>query len=199
MHISEGILSTRILIAGAVLASAGIAIGLRKIQAQKIMSVALFSSAFFVASLVHIKIGSISLHLVLSGIMGLTLGLTAFPAIFVALLLQAVLFQFGGLSVLGVNTFIIAAPAVIFAVPLRPLVNSSRQWIRNTASFLCGALPVLASAILASLTLKLSSPDFQFSAWAFFVTNLPLVIIEGVLTLVIIKFLNKVRPEVLKP
>ncbi len=45
--------------------------------------------------------------------MGLLLGWPAFPAILVGLFLQALLFQFGGLTVLGVNTFNVAVPAVL--------------------------------------------------------------------------------------
>ena len=45
-----------------------------------------------------------SAHLILNGLLGVVLGWAAFPVIFVALLLQAVLFQFGGFTVLGVNT-----------------------------------------------------------------------------------------------
>lgn len=49
-------------------------------------------------------IGFSSAHLILNGLLGVVLGWAAFPVIFVALLLQAVLFQFGGFTVLGVNT-----------------------------------------------------------------------------------------------
>ena len=94
MHISEGVLSAPVLITGAVLSAAGIAIGLRKMSYDKIPEVAVLSSAFFVASLIHVPIGPSSVHLVLNGLLGILLGWMAFPSILVALSLQALLFQF---------------------------------------------------------------------------------------------------------
>ena len=52
MHISEGILSGSVLIAGWAGTTAGIAYGLRKTESEKIVRTALISSAFFLASLV---------------------------------------------------------------------------------------------------------------------------------------------------
>ena len=123
MHISEGVLSAPVLIGGAALAVAGTAIGLKKIDYDRIMTVAILSAAFFVASLVHVPIGPGSAHLLLNGLLGLMLGWAAFPSILVALLLQAVLFQFGGLTVLGLNTFNMAAPAVFCFYVFRPLLE----------------------------------------------------------------------------
>ena len=95
MHISQGVLSAAVLAGGAVLAVAGIAAGLRKLEGEALVRTGVLSAAFFAASLVHLPIGPVSIHLVLSGLMGAMLGFAAFPAIFVGLLLQALLFQFG--------------------------------------------------------------------------------------------------------
>jgi len=74
MHISEGICSPPVLAAGLGLAVAGVAYGLRKIDTESIPRVGVLSSAFFVASLIHVPIGPTSVHLVLNGLMGLLLG-----------------------------------------------------------------------------------------------------------------------------
>ena len=50
MHISEGVLSPAVLGAGAVLAAAGIVIGLRKLDYDRLMTVAILAAAFFVGS-----------------------------------------------------------------------------------------------------------------------------------------------------
>ena len=65
MHISEGVLSTQILIAGWAASGLGVAIGLKKLETEKITRTALVSSAFFLASLVHFKLGPSSTHLTL--------------------------------------------------------------------------------------------------------------------------------------
>lgn len=96
MHISEGVLSPAVLGAGAVLAAAGIVIGLRKLDYDRLMTVAILAAAFFVGSLIHVPIGPSSVHLILNGLLGMLLGWAAFPSIFVALMLQAILFQYGG-------------------------------------------------------------------------------------------------------
>jgi cobalt/nickel transport system permease protein len=77
---------------------------------KEVPKVAILSSVFFVASLIHVPLGPSSVHLILNGIMGVLLGWTAFPAILVALALQGVLFQFGGITTLGVNTLNMALP-----------------------------------------------------------------------------------------
>jgi cobalt/nickel transport system permease protein len=41
------------------------------------------SATFFVASLIHVPVGPSSVHLIMSGLAGLVLGWTAFPALFV--------------------------------------------------------------------------------------------------------------------
>lgn len=46
MHISEGVLSPAVLGAGAVLAAAGIVIGLRKLDYDWLMTVAILAAAF---------------------------------------------------------------------------------------------------------------------------------------------------------
>ena len=58
MHISEGVLSAPVLITGAGLAAAGTAIGLKKLDYERIPQVAVLSSAFFIASLVHVVEGT---------------------------------------------------------------------------------------------------------------------------------------------
>ena len=85
MHIQEGALSGStegivVLCAGAALAAAGTALGLRKMDYQRVPQVAMLSSAFFVASFIHVPVGPTNVHLVLNGLAGLILGWAAFPA-----------------------------------------------------------------------------------------------------------------------
>ncbi|MBW1891935.1 MAG: energy-coupling factor ABC transporter permease, partial [Deltaproteobacteria bacterium] len=77
MHISEGILSAPVLIAGGGAAIAGTALGLKAIDYDRISTVGILSSAFFVASLIHVNVGPSSTHLVLNGMVGLMLGWAA--------------------------------------------------------------------------------------------------------------------------
>ena len=139
MHISEGILSTPVLISGAVLATAGTAVGLKKLDYERIPQVAILSAAFFVASLIHVPIGPSNVHLVLNGLMGLFLGWVVFPAILIGLILQAILFQFGGLTTLGVNTVVMGLPAFICFLAFRAGIRSNRPTIYMISAFFCGS------------------------------------------------------------
>ena len=196
MHISEGVLSPEILITGAVLAAVGTCIGLRKLEYDRLMTVAILAATFFVGSLVHVPLGPGSVHLILNGLLGVLLGWAAFPAILVALTLQAVLFQFGGITILGVNTFNMAFPAVLFACLARPLLFKSAT-SRLIAGFLCGSLSVAGAGILTALSLALTDEGFFRSAELIVLAHLPVMVIEGIITALILSFLAKVRPEIL--
>lgn len=195
MHISEGVLSAPVLISGAALAAAGVAVGLRRLDPERLMSTAMLAAVFFVGSLVHVPVGLGSAHLILSGLLGMLLGWAAFPAIFTALLLQAVLFQYGGLTTLGVNTVIMAAPAVLCAALFSPL-RAKSVYGRRVAAFCCGAFSVAGAGLLAALSLTFSEDGFWLSARLLFAAHIPIMLAEGLVTALAMGFMLKVRPEV---
>jgi len=186
-----------VLAGGAGLAVVGCAIGLKKLDYEAIPRVAILSAAFFVASLIHVPVGPVGAHLVLNGLMGLLLGWMAFPAILIALFLQALLFQFGGLTVLGVNTVTMAAPAVICFFVFRRFLRGQGV-IAAVAAFACGALAMLLSGLLVATALITTGQAFLKVAELVLLAHIPIMIIEGIITLFIFQFLKKVRPEMLE-
>ena len=197
MHISEGVLSPAVLAGGAALAAVGTAIGLKKLDYEAIPRVAILSAAFFVATLIHVPIGPVAEHLVLNGLMGLLVGWLAVPAILIALILQALLFQFGGLTSLGVNTVTMAAPAVICFYVFRPLLRRGGV-LAMVAAFACGASAIIMSGLLVALALLLTGEGFLQVAGMVLVAHIPVMIIEGIITLFVFLFLKKVNPEMLE-
>ncbi|MEW6138460.1 MAG: cobalt transporter CbiM [Thermodesulfobacteriota bacterium] len=197
MHISEGVLSAPVLLTGAGLTAVGTAIGLKKIDYDQLPAVALFASVFFVASLIHVPLGPSSVHLILNGVCGLLLGWTAFPAILVGLTLQAILFQFGGLTVLGVNTFNVAFPAVLLGGVCRTCLYSDRSLARTLCVFACGACSVLLTAVCVAVCLTATGESFSSAAILVIMAHLPVAVIEGIMTAMCVEFLRKVRPEML--
>ena len=195
MHLSEGILSGPILLSGGLLALGGTAIGLRKIDQDRIMTTALLSAAFFVASLVHVPIGPGSVHLLLNGLMALLLGWGCFPAILVALLLQAIFFQFGGFTVLGVNVVIIAGSALLGSFYFRKWLAVPAK--RAAAGFLAGFISVALAALCMALALVTTNQNFISTARVVFVAHLPVMAVEGVITMFVVTFLARVQPEIL--
>lgn len=198
MHISEGVVSAPVLIGGGVLTAIGTAIGLKAMNYDRIMSVAMLTAAFFVASLVHIPIGPGSIHLVLIGLLGIMLGWSCFPAILVALLLQAVFFQFGGIMVLGVNTLNMAVAAILCHYLVRPWLKTKKPRRRAAAGFIAGFSAILIAALLMAFSLFFSDVGFLRAAQISVAAHFPLMVIEGFVTMFIISFLIRVHPELLE-
>lgn len=199
-HIPDGILSAPVLIGGGVLAAAGVALGLRRLDDRMIPRAAILAAAFFAGSLIAVPVGPSSVHLLLAGLMGIMLGPATFLAVLVALLLQALLFGFGGLTTLGVNTVNIALPGVLFGMALGPVIRkATRPVVRMAASALVGALAVLGTGGLVALSLWLSSTDYTPVASVVIATYLPLALGEAFVTAAIVGFLARVQPDALRP
>jgi cobalt/nickel transport system permease protein len=197
MHISEGVLSAPVLATGAVLSFAGVAIGLKKMDYEKLPEVGVLSSVFFVASLIHVPIGPAAAHLVLNGICGLILGWMAFPAILVGLALQAILFQFGGFTTLGVNTFNMAFPAVLVGLICGRFIRSPNVVTRGVAEFVAGAGAIFGSGMLVATSLVATGESFYSAAKLIVLVHIPIMVIEGVITIFVVEFIRRVRPEML--
>lgn len=198
MHIAEGVLSPAVLAGGAVLALAGTARGLRKLEYDRLVAVGILSAAFFVASLIHVPVGLSSAHLVLNGLVGVLLGWAAFPSILVALLLQALLFQFGGITVLGVNVFTMGFAAVISWYVFRAIcyLCPGMKGVR-VAAFMGGALGVALAAVLTALALAFTDEVFWLAARLLLLAHLPVMLVEGLVTMFTVSFIMRVRPELL--
>ena len=196
MHISEGILSGPVLLSGAALAAIGTAIGLKKLDYEKIAKVGMLSAAFFVASLIHVPIGPSNAHLILNGLVGLLLGWPAFPAILVALTLQGAFFQFGGITTLGVNTVIMALPAVICYLGFGRFMWANQR-TTFVAAFAAGFLAVLLTGVSAGLALVFTEENFLEVSALIIGAHIPVMIIEGIITAVCVGFLKRVKPDML--
>lgn len=196
MHISEGVLSAPVLGTGAAVTAGLTWLGLKRISYDQMVHVAILASAFFVASLIHVNLGPASVHLILNGVVGLLLGLAAFPAILTALVLQALLFQYGGITALGVNALIMALPAVLVHYLFRSMVGKS-QGFTFAAGFLSGLVSVLLSCVLLGASLWFTDEQFLKTSIAIVTAHVPVMIIEGIVTGFCVSFLTKVYPEIL--
>jgi cobalt/nickel transport system permease protein len=181
-----------------VIAAAGVAYGMKKIDTESIPRVGVLSSAFFVVSLIHVPIGPTSVHLVLNGLMGLLLGWAAFPAIMIALLLQGVLFQYGGLTSLGVNTVNMALPAVICYCLFRGMIRTGNVKRIALAGFACGFVSLTLSIAFVALTLLLTQKGFLVTVQVVLLAHIPVMVIEGIVTAFALVFLKKVKPEIIE-
>ncbi|MEC8572790.1 MAG: cobalt transporter CbiM, partial [Pseudomonadota bacterium] len=182
-------------IGGAVAAVGGIALGLRNLPLERIPAAGVLSASFFVASLIHVPIGPSSVHLILNGLAGLVLGWAAFPALFVGLLLQAVFFGFGGLTVLGVNALNIALPAVLVGLLFRPLVARGSPMQGAIWGGIGGGVAIAATTLAVAFSLMLSGDEFILAAQLVFFAHIPVMVIEAVLSGAAIFLARRVKPE----
>lgn len=195
MHISEGVLNSQILIGTWALSGVLLGISAKKVKYEDIPKTAALSAIFFLASFIHVPIGVSSVHLILSGLVGAFLGLNAILAIFIALMLQGLLFGYGGITTLGVNTLIMGLSALLgyFLFSLHV-----EQKYRLIQWFLVGFLPILFASLFLSTILALNGNEFFAVAYWAFISNLPIMIIEGIVTLFALKFIQKVAPKFLR-
>jgi len=198
MHIAEGVLSPPVLLGSAVATGIFTAVGIKKMSERTMPKVALLSSTFFVASLIHIPLGPSSVHLVLNGLVGILLGWQAFPALLIALFLQAILFQFGGLTTLGVNTLNMGLPAIFLYLLFKNLIKRKNEILTLISSFLVGFLGVFLSGLMVALSLIFTKEYFLNTAKLIIFTHLPVMIMEGIITMFIIYFIKKIKKELLE-
>ncbi|QGG46243.1 cobalt transporter CbiM [Heliorestis convoluta] len=211
MHIPDGILPLSVSLAGYGLAAAGTAYALRKIGQQDdpragVPKAALFTAAFFVASLIHIPIPPTSVHLILGGLMGVMLGYYAMPAILIGLFFQATMFQHGGITTLGINACLVGIPALashfLFQLRHRPSWRKNKTLL-GVLGFLGGSVGVLLTTVMATFLLltmlpaHLNNEVIRAGVYVMALSHLPLALIEGAITAMVVTFLLRVKPSLL--
>ena len=198
MHISDGVLSAPVWIGGYAVTAGMVAATMKKMKVEQMPKVAVVTSAFFVASLIHIPIGPTSIHLILNGLVGTILGPMAFVSILLGSALQALLFQHGGITTIGSNAVMMGVPAFlaykIFSLRKVFIFKSNEA----VFGFLAGALAIFFAVLILATLLVTTGSEFIGVAKYAALAHLPIMIIEGIITGFIASFLMKVKPEILE-
>ncbi|MFH2043538.1 MAG: cobalt transporter CbiM [Pseudomonadota bacterium] len=197
MHISDGVLPISVTIGGYIAAAGFTAWSARRTSNNDLPKLAVVTAAFFVASLIHIPFGPTSVHLLIPGLTGALLGPAAFLSIGLGLLLQSLLFQFGGLTALGANTLMMGLPAIICGWLFQKYKGNTimRQTVIGG---LVGATGTVLAAIILAVLLFTGGEDFVGVAKIALAAHVPVIIIEGLVTAFTIRFLAHVKPELLE-
>lgn len=197
MHISDGILSPTMIAATSLAGAGTLAFSLRGIKTEEIPKISLMTALFFVGSTVHLPVGPTSVHLLLTGFIGLITGRHAGVSIFIALLLQLFLLHFGGLSSLGANVLIESLPAMLLGMTVRSRLarSGNKSFFYGFASgFLC----VLGSVLLLGTILIQSNMRFGMGPFSTVRTltlgHVPLMFLEGLITGFAVRFIVQIRP-----
>ncbi|MCT7579159.1 cobalt transporter CbiM [Aliarcobacter butzleri] len=196
MHISDGIISIEVATVSAVATLAFCVYSFKNLTNEKIALVASMSALFFVTSFIHIPFGVTQIHLMLIGFIGIFLGSVAFISIAIALILQALLLGFGGLSSLGANILVMALPAylvyLIFKLEILKRLNEKVKF------FLVGFLGVFISSLLLFSVLVFSKDEYLAVAYSIIAVNIPTMILEGIVIMFLLLYIKKSMPKLLK-
>lgn len=197
MHIADGVLNLPVAAVTSGAAAAVLAYSVKGIKEEEIPKTSLMAGAFFAVSLISIPVGPSTIHPLFAGLLGVILGRRAPLAIFVGLLLQAVLFQHGGLTTLGANTLMLAVPALLSY----KIFHSMPQRLVFFRGALVGSLSVVLTVFILIALLVLT--DLRFTEGTFSVINiliishLPLAAIEALVTGSALNLITKAKPEIL--
>lgn len=158
VHISDNVLAAPWWLGGFVVAALLFYLGSRRLQDDEVPRIALLTAVFFIASLFHVRVPPTSVHLILNGLVGVLLGWRACLAIPIGLFLQVVLINHGGFTTLGINTCIMALPALLSYYLFRTLhwlPWRQQPWFRSV--LVAFASVVWTQSLIYSVTLLRSN------------------------------------------
>lgn len=208
MHIMDGFLPVGWAVFWFIVSAPFVAIGARHIARsfgespnQKLLFALVTAFIFILSALKMPSVTGSTSHPTGTGLGAILFGPFAMAVSgLVVLIFQALLLAHGGLSTLGANVFsmAVAGPFTSFAV-YRLLKNKNK----NVAVFLAASLGDLVTYIVTSLQLALGHPDPVGGVAAsaakfmsiFAVTQIPLAIAEGILTVIVFDLIVNYQKE----
>lgn len=197
MHISEGILHGPTLAAGFAAAGLVAAATMRNMDMEEIPKISVITSVFFVASLIKVPMGPTSVHLILNGLVAIVLGWRAFPAIMLGIILQAIIFGHGGVTVIGVNTLMLGGGALVAYLVWQQRHRFDFARREFVFGVLAGVTGTISSGLVLALALLTTGEAFAGVAVAVLIAHIPIMLIEGAVVGACAEFLQRVKPEIL--
>jgi cobalt/nickel transport system permease protein len=210
MHIPDGFLSIYVIIPTFIITIFFWAISFKKtkLTEQQIPMMGLLTALFFAAMMMNYPIiGGTTAHLLGGAVIGLILGpFAGCISITIILVLQAFLFGDGGLTALGANVLNMGIIGIFVPCITFLIINKALKIKTTTALFatifISAFLSDLVGAVSAGIELGLSQPVFQYGLGvavpAMAINHSIIGVAEGLVTVVIIGTLLKLRPDVLE-
>ncbi|MEA3281713.1 MAG: cobalt transporter CbiM [Euryarchaeota archaeon] len=199
VHISDGVLDPWLWESGWVITVIILAYALSKMKTDDVPKLSVITAAVFVASLIHMQVGPTSVHFVLNGFAGVMLGILAFPCIFVALVMQYFLFQHGGVTTIGINTFNMGIPALItyliFKTGTKLDIRPETKSKVTLFGVIAGGVGVVLALLLLAAELITTGEEFYETTVLVVTAHLPIIAIEAIFTGVLAGFIATVKPE----
>jgi cobalt/nickel transport system permease protein len=204
MHIPDGIVSNTVVLAAAACAAPVVTFAYfraKKTLSDRIIPISAGLAAFiFVAQLINFPIGmGTSGHLTGAFLLTFTIGpWLSILVLTLVLTIQAFIFQDGGILALPVNILNIAILAslssYLFIIGFLKLIKKNRSIMHDAGIVLGCMISLFAAAALISIEFWISEVLPLFTVLQLLlVFNFFIGLIEGVITVLIISFLNKVN------
>lgn len=172
----------------------------RDFEESRVALLGVLGAFVFAAQMINFPVGpGTTSHLVGGALLSFTLGPAAASVVITAILvIQALIFQDGGVLALGANVTNMALVGV--AAGYLPFALWGRGNHRKLAMFAGGSLSLLASALLALSELLLSGvrmrPAVLATALALFVVS---AMLEGAITVSVMQALERMQPRIARP
>jgi len=210
MHLPDGLVHGGMAIAGYGACAALVGLSLWRVDrlpdpGALVPRAALVAAVFFAGSLVSIPVPPTSVHLMLSGLVGVLLGWLAVPVVLIGLFFQAILFGHGGVTTLGLNGLILGLPALVAFAGWR-LAGGDRLGRRVAMALAAGlgaggvvlAVGLFAAIVLLGLPADLDAATERRAVGIFIWAHLPVMLIEGVVTATAVGFLHRAGSGLLR-
>lgn len=210
MHIPDGYLTIPVSVAAFIITAIFWAISFRKIKLtdQQVPMMGLLTALFFAAMFANYPVlFGTTAHLLGAAVIGLILGpFAGCISMTIILVLQAFLFGDGGITALGANVLNMGVigvfiPCLLFLalkMVLRPKSNRTLLGMVFVSAFIGDLLAAVAAAVELSLSQGVFQYGLGITLPAMVINHSIIGVAEGVVSVIIIGTLFKLRPDVLQ-
>jgi cobalt/nickel transport system permease protein len=210
VHIPDGFLTIYVIVPTFIITIIFWIISFKKIKItdQQVPIMGLLTALFFAAMMMNYPIiGGTTAHLLGGASIGLILGPYAgCISVTIILVLQALLFGDGGLTTLGANVLNMGiigvfVPCILF-LAMNKVFKAKTNGTLYAMIFISAFVGDVLAAISAGTELGLSTPTFQYglsvAVPAMAINHSIIGVAEGIVTVILIGALLKLRPDVLQ-
>ncbi len=206
MHIPDGFIDLKTAVSAGVVSAGGLAVAIYKVKnyfkAKVIALMGVMSALIFALQMINFSIpGGTSGHLLGGALAAIILGPHAgVVVITVVLIVQAFIFMDGGITALGANVFNMAIIGVYGSYLIYWLILkiSKSKTVFYIAVVLASWLSVVVASFFAALQLGISG-TYAMGVTLKAMTGVHAIIGigEAIITVAVIAFINKVRPDLI--
>lgn len=200
VHLADGQIAMPAILGAWIVCFLMMVLTCRGMTEEEAPGIALFAGVFFLGSLLSIPVpAGPRTHLLLTGLVGVVLGIRAFPAILIGCAMQALLFAHGGPMAVAMNALVMGGPAVTVGIVFRRMLAPGMSaGLVRTIGFGAGLCAIALTILVhASVLLLWGQGAWSLSVAVIVAIHLPLMAIEGVVSAAVVGLVWRARPAML--